>query len=74
MKLYFLKFYLIYGFPLFTFGCAGSSMLCGLFSLCSEREGLLSSCGAKASHYVISLVAEHGTLGTGASVVTTPGL
>ena len=34
--------FLIY---LFIFGYAGSSLLCGFFSRCSER-GLLSSCGA----------------------------
>ena len=34
---------------LFTFGCIGSSLLCGLFSSCDE-QGLLSSCGAWASH------------------------
>ena len=33
---------------LFIWGCAGSSLLCGLFSCCSER-GLLSSCGARTS-------------------------
>ena len=31
------------------FGCAGSSLLRGLFSSCSER-GLLSSCGGWAFH------------------------
>ena len=33
---------------LFIFGCAGSSLLHGLFSSCGER-GLLSSCPARAS-------------------------
>ena len=33
----------------FFFGCAGSSLLCGLFSSCGER-GQLSSCGSWASH------------------------
>ena len=33
---------------LFIFGCAGSSLLRGLFSSCGE-EGLLSSCGVRAS-------------------------
>ena len=33
---------------LFIFGCAGSSLLPGLFSSCCEW-GLLSSCGARAS-------------------------
>ena len=34
---------------LFIFGCAGSLLLCGLFSSCGEW-GLLSGCGAWASH------------------------
>ena len=34
---------------LFTFGCAGSPLLCGLFSSCVEW-GLLSSCDMRASH------------------------
>ena len=34
---------------LFMFGCAGSSLLCRRISHCSE-QGLLSSCGAQASH------------------------
>ena len=34
---------------LLTFGCAGSSLLCGLFSSCGDW-GLLSSCSAWASH------------------------
>ena len=33
----------------FIFGCAGSLLLCELFSICSEL-GLLSSSGAEASH------------------------
>ena len=36
-------------------GCTGPSLLCGLFSSCSEW-GLFSRCGAQ----VASLVAEHG--------------
>ena len=44
---------------LFVFGYAGSSLLHGLGSSCSE-PGLLSSCGTQASHCVASLVAEHG--------------
>ena len=31
------------------FGCAGSSLLCRLFSSCG-KQGLLSSCGVQASH------------------------
>ena len=34
----------------FIFGYTGSSLLCGLFSSYGKR-GLLSSCGARASHY-----------------------
>ena len=34
---------------LFIFGCAGSWLLHGLFSSCSE-QGLLSSCSVRASH------------------------
>ena len=41
----------------FTFGCAGSLLLCGLFSSCSEQE-LLSNCGARASHWAASLLGE----------------
>ena len=33
----------------FFFGCAGSSLLSGLFSGCS-KQGLLSGCGVQASH------------------------
>ena len=35
---------------LFIFGCAGSFLLCGLFSSFSKRE-LLPSCSAQASHW-----------------------
>ena len=41
--LYFKKFIFL------IFGCAGSSLLCGLFSSGGE-QGLLSSCSAQASH------------------------
>ena len=34
---------------MFSFGCAGSSLLSTLFSSCSEW-GLLTSCGTQASH------------------------
>ena len=36
--------YFFLNFDLFTFGCTGSSLLCGLFSSCRE-QGLFSSCG-----------------------------
>ena len=50
----FTKVSLLFSFKLilfisFIFGCAGSLLLCGLFSGCSKR-GPLSSCGAWASH------------------------
>lgn len=35
---------------LFIFGCAKSLLLLGLFSVCG-KQGLLSSCGARASHH-----------------------
>ena len=35
---------------LFSFGCAGSSLLCGTLSTCGEQRQL-SSCSGKASHY-----------------------
>ena len=44
---------------LFIFGCAGSSLLCGLFSTCSERE-LLSISVRGLLIAVVSLVVEHG--------------
>ena len=43
--LLFISFYLI----IFIFGCAGASLLQGLFSSCGNRR-LFSSCGAWASH------------------------
>ena len=50
----------MYGFIiLFIFDRAGSWLLRGFFSSCSE-QGPLSRCGAGASHLVASLVAEHG--------------
>ena len=44
---------------LFIFGCAGSLWLCRLFSCCG-KQGLLFSCGARASPLVASLVMERG--------------
>ena len=46
-----IKFFLTKRFSkiyLFIFGCAGSSLLCGLFGSWGEW-GLLSRCGARAS-------------------------
>ena len=44
-----LLLFLILCVYLFTFGCAGSALLCTLFSSCGEW-GLLSSCHVQASH------------------------
>ena len=54
----------VYNFYVFTFGCAGSSLLCMLFSSCGEW-GQLSSCGEWASHCsdfsrLCSRALEHG--------------
>ena len=42
------------------FGPAGSSLLNAGFSSSCGKQGLLSSCGVRASHCVASLVEEHG--------------
>ena len=42
---------------LFIFGCAGSSLLCGVFSSCIEWV-LLSGCGVRASPAVASVPAK----------------
>ena len=54
---HFLKALFVFLFFLFLilineiiFGCAGSLLLCGLFSICDEQR-LLSSYGAWASHH-----------------------
>ena len=60
-----LKFLFIY---VFIFGCAGPSLLLGLFSSCSEQE-LLSSCIMQASPVVASLVVKHWFQVMWASVV-----
>ena len=43
----------------FIFGCAGSSLLCGLFSSRSEWE-LFCRCSARFLFAVASLAVEHG--------------
>ena len=53
-----ITFSLDMGLFFFFFGCAGSSLLYGLFSGCSEW-GLLSSCSAELLIVVAPLVAEH---------------
>ena len=58
---------------LFIFGCAGSSLLHGLFSSCSEQE-LLSSCSARASHCDGLCCCGTQALDTQASVAAVPGL
>ena len=58
---------------LFIFGCAGSLLLCGVFSNCSEG-GLLSSCGAQASHCSSFSCCRAQALGVQASIVTAHGL
>ena len=52
-------------YNLFIFGCAGSLLLCELFSSCGEWGFLI---------VVPSLVVEHGLSGPGASAVAAPGL
>ena len=61
-------FYFVFNDP--SFGCAESSSLCGLFSSCG-RQGLLSRCGAWASHCgglscCRACTLEHGLRGCGA--------
>lgn len=58
---------------LFTFCLAGSSLLHGQFSLVMV-SGDIFSYGARASHWVVSLVAKHRLYGVTASVVVTRGL
>ena len=48
------------GFYFVGFGCAGSSLLCGLFSGCSEW-GRLSGCRAQALTAVASLAVDAGS-------------
>ena len=45
---------------LLSFGCAGSSLLCGLFSGCREW-GQLSGCGAQALTAGASLAVDAGS-------------
>ena len=65
-----LKFLFIY---VFIFGCAGPSLLLGLFSSCRD-PGLLSSCHIKFLTVVASSAVEHRLSGTQASVMATRGL
>ena len=66
-------------FYLFIYGCARSSLLCGLFSSCSE-QGQLCSCNAWASYCIgFSCCGAQGMfrlqqLGHLGSVVVAPGL
>ena len=54
----------------FIFGCAGSPLLCWLFSSCSEQE-LVSSCSVWASHCCGFSCSGAWLLGVQASVVAT---
>ena len=58
---------------LFIFGCAKSLLLLGLFSVCG-KQGLLSSCGARASHRSGFSCCRAWAQGGWASVVAAPGL
>ena len=49
-----MNFFLI----LFIFGCAESSLLCGLLSSCGEWDTV--HCSARASHLIASLVGYSG--------------
>ena len=62
-------FFSLYNFiQLVIFGCAGSSLLCRLFSSCG-KPGLLSGCGA-----VACFVAKHNLQGSRASAVAAHGI
>ena len=56
----------------FFFGCAGSSLLCGLVSSCGEQRLLSGVC--KLLIAITSLVAEHGLCGAPVSVAGACGL
>ena len=58
---------------LFLFGCAKSLLLLGHFSSCG-KQGLLSSCGARASHCSGFSCCRAWAQGVWASVVAAPGL
>ena len=58
---------------LFLFGCAKSLLLLGHFSSCG-KQGLLSSCGARASHRSGFSCCRAWAQGVWASVVAAPGL
>ena len=65
--------FLKFKFYFFIFGCAGSSLLHRLFSSSGEW-GLLSSCGALASHCGGFSCCRAWTLGHSGSVVVVHGL
>ena len=61
-------FFFLKQFYSFIYGCAGSSLLHGLFSSCCERAlGLFSSCRVQASH--CSGFSCHGAWARGAQAV-----
>ena len=75
-KYFFLEIRFIFYFTLKNlsiFGCARSSLLCGLFSSCSE-PGLLSRCRPWASHCGRFSRCRAQALGVQASVVVALGL
>ena len=57
---------------LFIFGCAGSSLLHGLFSSCGKWG--YSSCGTQALIALVSLFVEHGLSGMQTSLAAAPKL
>ena len=61
----------IFFFFFFTFSCAGSLSLLGLFSSCGE-QGLLSSCSAPASRCVGFSCGGAQALGPSGSVAVAP--
>ena len=65
------KIYVIYVIYVFIFDCAVSSLLCGLFSSCSEqRLPFVASCTLLVA--VASLAAEHSLQSVESSVVAAP--
>ena len=71
--LVFFYIYIILLIYLFTFGCAVSSLLHGLFPSCSEQGLLLAWCRGLLTT-VASPAVEHGIQGAWASAAAAPGL
>ena len=70
-QVFFIILFIYYLF--ICFGCAGSSLLCGLFSRCDKR-GLLFIAARGLLTAVVLLVAEYGLLGVRVAVVGAHGL